>query len=456
MVASIRKLLDTIENKETEKTSYNPKKVFDVRAPVDPFPEKEGGQRISSEKIPLKTPPPPPSAFVDKLEEVVEQSQTIQSVMSVTSEITSNDETKQLNKQSESTTISNTSANKVDQLLDDLISKNRNKITVIGVGGGGCNAITRLSSFHSYKDAILVSVNTDAIHLRDTNSNEKILLGLQLTEGLGAGNDPVIGKAAAEESLESISNIVKQSDMVFVTTGLGGGTGTGAAPVIAREAKASNALVVGICTLPFEMEGEIRAKHAIDGLREFYQACDTVIVIPNEKLMDLVPDLPIGLAFKVADEILVRAVRGIVNLIRTPAYVNVDFADIKQILKQGGSSVIGMGEGEGENRVNDALRESLSNSLLDIQIMDCKAALINITGGPSLSLEEVRSCVQAISQEMGEDSEIIWGTHIDPTLGEKIQVTTILSGVSSPYNLNFETTSSETDQENPQIKSIWD
>jgi len=317
----------------------------------------------------------------------------------------------------------------------------------------------------NFEGALTVSANTDAHHLHDTKSDKKILLGLDLTRGLGAGNDPVIGKAAAEESLEHINPVFDDADMVFVTAGMGGGTGTGAAGVIAAAARRAGALTVGVCTLPFEMEGETRAKHAMEGLQELFSACDTVIVIPNEKLMDLVPNIPISVAFKVADEILVRAVKGIVNLVITPAYVNVDFADIRQVLKRGGTSVIGMGEGEGENRIEDALRESLSNSLLDIQIMDCKAALINIAGGDNLSLKEVRRCVQAISQEMGEESEIIWGTQIDPALGEKIQVTTILSGVSSPYNLHFNLQSEPTEEiaiesqpetDTPKITSIWE
>lgn len=359
---------------------------------------------------------------------------------------------------------STTSSEVMNQRLMDLIGGNKNKIVAVGVGGGGCNAINRLSS-SEFKGALTVAANTDARHLLDVNSDDKILLGEDLTRGLGAGNDPVIGKAAAEESISTIQSVFKDADMAFVTAGMGGGTGTGAACVIANEAKNSGALTVGVCTLPFEMEGETRAKHAMEGLQELFNSCDTVIVIPNEKLMDLVPNLPISLAFKVADEILVRAVKGIVNLVITPAYVNVDFADIRQVLKQGGTSVIGMGEGEGENRIEDALRESLSNSLLDIQIMDCKAALINIAGGDSLSLKEVRRCVQAISQEMGDDSEIIWGTQIDQSLGEKIQVTTILSGVSSPYNLHFDLSSEEktetivshqVETDAPKITSIWE
>ncbi len=360
---------------------------------------------------------------------------------------------------------SDASANRINKILDDLINKKKNRISVIGVGGAGCNAINRLTLTTNISGMTTIAANTDAIHLRDVESDEKIILGLNLTEGLGAGNDPIIGKAAAEESANEIKQVLKNSDMVFVTTGFGGGTGTGAAPIIAQIARSAGALVVGVCTLPFEMEGETRAKYAMVGLQQFYEACDTVIVIPNEKLMQLVPNLPINLAFEVADEILVRAVKGIVNLIVTPAYVNVDFADIRQILKQGGSSVIGMGEGVGENRIDDALRESLSNSLLDIQIMDCNAALINITGGTNLSLDEVRKCVQTISQEMSEDAEIIWGTHINPDLEDKIIVTTILSGVTSPYNIKLYPKTSEEKEENlstdkiieeSSISSIWE
>jgi cell division protein FtsZ len=449
MSKSIRNLLDRLDRDEeiqlaSDEKKIQNKKIFNDRAPEDPVPVRylpeieEGEHEISPENveavhlaIPNIEPPVP------ILEGEIEDQKKTQ--------VSSNPRS--------------TSSNQVDKLLDGLIQKNRNRLVVIGVGGGGCNAINRMFSSNECREVTSVAANTDAIHLRDVSSSEKVILGMELTEGLGAGNDPIIGKAAAEESLPTIGEVVTDSDMVFVTTGMGGGTGTGAAPVIAEAAKRQGALVVGICTLPFEMEGETRAKHAIQGLKEFYKACDTVIVIPNEKLMELVPDLPIGLAFKVSDEILVRAVKGIVNLIITPAYVNVDFADIRQILKQGGSSVIGMGEGEGENRIDDALRESLSNSLLDIQVMDSKAALINIAGGPSLSLEEVRACVHTISQEMGENSEIIWGTHIDPSLGEKIQVTTILSGVSSPYDLNFEIKdefSLRDLEKGASINSVWD
>lgn len=435
MTKSFKSLIDSLEV-NIDQNNQSKIKTFDIRAPVDPVPTPDSFLIPNNEET-----------MVDDSDLYVEGAEAPL-------------ENAFLNTQDIKSEKTSTERSAMDKFLDGIIDENKNKIVVVGVGGGGCNAINRLSKVSTYKDAVLVAANTDAIHLRDIQSTEKILLGLELTRGLGAGNDPIIGKAAAEESVDVINSTLENSDMVFVTTGLGGGTGTGAAPIIANEAKRLGALVVGVCTLPFEMEGEQRAKHSIQGLRELYEACDTVVVIPNEKLMELVPDMPINVAFKVADEILVRAVKGIVNLVKTPAYVNVDFADIRQILKQGGSSVIGMGEGEGENRVNDALRESLSNSLLDIQIMDCKAALINITGGPSLSLEEVQSCVNTISQEMGDDSEIIWGTHIDPSLGEKIQVTTILSGVSSPYNIDFQL--GEIELENlPEIKkhsiqSIWD
>jgi cell division protein FtsZ len=351
------------------------------------------------------------------------------------------------------------SSNKINSALQNLVNRNRNRILVIGVGGAGSNAVNRLH-ITGIKGAITVTANTDAYHLFDVNSHQKVILGENLTEGLGAGNDPVIGRAAAEESHEDLREVVSGADLVFVTAGMGGGTGTGAASVIADIAKDCGALVVGVCTLPFEMEGDVRINHALEGLREFYKACDTVIVIPNEKLLQLAPEMPIDMAFEVADEILIRAVKGIVNLVVTPAFVNVDFADIRQILKRGGSSVIGVGEASGENRIEEAMNESMANNLLDVKIMESRAALINISGGTNLSLEEIQRCVKRISEEIGKGSEIIWGTHIDPNLADKVQVTTILSGVESPYSISFDDVNpNEAWEDEPlrlNFKSIWD
>ncbi len=351
-------------------------------------------------------------------------------------------------------------SDQVDNIIKVLITNNLNKILVFGVGGAGSNAVNRLH-LKGLKGAVSVAANTDAFHLYSTNSNKKLILGKNLTEGLGAGNDPVIGRAAAEESIPEIEELVSGADLVFVQAGMGGGTGTGAAPVIASVAKEQGALVVGVCTLPFEMEGEYKIKNALEGLRELYKSCDTVIVIPNEKLLQLSSDLPLDLAFKVADEILIKAVRGIVNLIKSKAYVNVDFADIRQILTRGGSSVIGVGEGEGEHRVEEAIAEALASNLLDIQISDAKAALIQITGGESLSLDEIKRSVRMITQEIGRGAEIIWGTDKDESLGNKLEVTVILSGVDSPYALDLGeevgNTSSSWDQDAPSVnvKTLW-
>ncbi len=354
------------------------------------------------------------------------------------------------------------SSEAADMEIMKLIGDKEDKILVIGVGGAGSNAVSRLTR-RGIKGAVTVAANTDAFHLLNSVADQKIVLGKELTEGLGAGNDPVIGRAAAEESTEDIRELVRGADMVFIQAGMGGGTGTGAASVIADIARSEGALVVGVCTLPFEMEGEERVHNALEGLKELYSTCDTVIVIPNQKLLQIDPTLPIDMAFKIADEILIKAVQGIVNLVTTPAYVNVDFADIRQILKRGGSSVIGVGEGEGPDRIEDALRESLAYSLLDIQIMDAKAALIHIAGGETLSLEEIQRCVRAVTNEIGKDAHIIWGTHIDKSLGSKVEVTIILSGVDSPYSISFDGIDPNQgwDEEgfelqSPPIKTIWD
>ncbi len=353
------------------------------------------------------------------------------------------------------------SSTKVNSVIQELLKKKNDKILAIGVGGAGSNAVSRLAK-KGIQGAITVAANTDAYHLLNVEADLKLILGADLTEGLGAGSDPIIGKAAAEESEEDIRELVRDADLVFVQAGLGGGTGTGAAPVIAEIARSEGALVVGVCTLPFEMEGEERVTNAIDGLKELYSTCDTVIVIPNQKLLLIDQTLPLDTAFKVADEILIRAVQGIVNLVRTAAYVNVDFADIRQVLKAGGSSVIGVGEGEGPTRVEDALRESLAYSLLDIQIMDAKAALIHIAGGDTLSLEEIQRCVKTVTNELGRGAKVIWGSHIDPSLGPKVELTIILSGVESPYTSEMpektipEDYTEDISLQSPQIKTIWD
>ncbi len=333
----------------------------------------------------------------------------------------------------DSTVNSKYGSDKVDEMLRGIVDGNPKKILVFGVGGGGSNAVNRLA-LTGVEDVVTIAANTDAYHLLDMNTQQKLILGIDLTEGNGAGNDPIIGEAAAEETREEIKEIVHGADMVFVTTGLGGGTGTGAAPVIAEIAKESGSLVVGVCTLPFEMEGDYRINNAFEGLKRFYNSCDTVIVIPNEKLLKLAPNIPVELAFEVVDEVLIRAVKGIINLIINPAFVNVDLADIRSILKKRGTSVIGLGEASGPNRVEDALNESLAHNLLEARISGCKGALIHITGGPDLVLEEIKNAVTNISDEIGSGAEIIWGTHIDPNMRDTVQVTTILSGVESPYD----------------------
>ena len=351
-------------------------------------------------------------------------------------------------------------ASSVDDLIQGIIEETSNKIIVVGVGGGGSNAVNRLERTGVNK-AIVVAANTDAYHLFEMKTKKKLPIGLQLTNGNGAGNDPLIGEAAALESQEDIEKIVSGADLVFVATGLGGGTGTGAAPIIAKIARDTGALVVGVCTLPFSMEGDVRIKNAFEGLRKLYDSCDTVIVIPNEKLLELAPEMSIDYAFEVVDEVLIRAVRGIIALVSKQGFVNVDFADIRQVLKKGGTSVIGLGESKpddtSENRVETALQESLAYNLLEARITECQAALIFITGGENLSLNEINRCIKNISDEIGHQAEIIWGTNVDPGLGNVVQVTTILSGVESPYTVGMGRKDMHPEKVEDQaiVNSIW-
>ncbi len=330
----------------------------------------------------------------------------------------------------------------IERLLDEVIERNQNRILAIGVGGAGTNAVNRL---YGMEGASSICMNTDAKHLKQVRSHEKVLLGLKLTRGLGAGNDPAIGRAAADESENIIQKHVMESDLCFVTAGLGGGTGTGAAPVVCKIASEARALVVAIVTLPFNAEGPIREQYARDGLAKLHEVADTVVVIPNQNLLKIAPNLPIKLAFKVADEILIRAVKAITSLITEGGFVNVDFADIRRVLKIGGSAVIGVGEAEGEDRIELAVADAINNALLDVDISEARSALINVTASEDIQIEEVAKCFQIVADEISPGAEIIWGTNTED-IGDRVQVTVILSGVKTPYH-----------EENAKpIAPIWD
>ncbi|MBU1129322.1 MAG: cell division protein FtsZ, partial [Nanoarchaeota archaeon] len=275
----------------------------------------------------------------------------------------------------------------MDQELAELLKKQSAKIKVIGVGGGGGNSLSRMREI-GIKGGELIAINTDAQDLLYANADHKILIGRELTQGLGAGSNPKVGQEAAHESESEIKKKISGSDMVFITCGLGGGTGTGAAPVVAEIAKKSGALTIGVVTMPFTIEGKKRLENAEYGLERMENIVDTLIVIPNDKLLDLAPDLPLQTAFKVADEILTNAVKGTTELVTKAGLVNLDFADIRAVMTNGGVSLIGMGESDSQHRAIEAVEKALINPLLDADVSNATGALVNIIGGSDMSLDE--------------------------------------------------------------------
>ena len=318
----------------------------------------------------------------------------------------------------------------IDRELEELLKKQSAKIKVIGVGGGGNNSLSRMREI-GIKGGELIAVNTDAQDLLYANADQKILIGKELTQGLGAGSNPQIGQEAAKESESEIKKKISGSDMIFITCGMGGGTGTGAAPEIAKMAKKQNALTIGIVTLPFTIEGQKRIENATLGLEKMESIVDTLIVIPNDKLLELAPDLPLHTAFKIADEILTNAVKGITELVTTSGLVNLDFADVRAVMVGGGVSLIGMGEGDSEHRATEAVEKAIQNPLLDVNISNAKGALINIIGGPNMSLDECKLIIKEVGDKLSSDAKIIWGAQISPDMEKAIRVLLIVTGVKS-------------------------
>jgi cell division protein FtsZ len=330
----------------------------------------------------------------------------------------------------------------VDEELLEILEKKRTAIKVLGVGGGGGNTITRMSEV-GISGAELVAINTDAQDLLCTMSDKKFLIGKEITGGLGAGADPTVGREAAKESESDLKQLLQGADMVFITCGLGGGTGTGAAPVIANIAKKVDALTVAVVTLPFSIEGKQRMENAMDGLELLEDSVDTLIVIPNDKLLEIAPDLPLHTAFKVADEILTNAVKGIAEMVTKPGLINLDFADIRAVMKGGGVAMIGVGESDSENRAVESVEKSINNPLLDVDISGAKGALINVVGGPSMTLEESRLVVETVSNKLDPDAKIIWGAQISEDMHETMRVMLIVTGVKSPQIFGREKTISD-------------
>ena len=318
----------------------------------------------------------------------------------------------------------------IDKELEEIVNKQKAKIRVFGVGGSGGNTLTRIKEV-GIKGAVTIGVNTDAQDLLYTSADDKILIGRELTQGNGAGSNPKIGEEAAHESEHQLKERVTGADMIFITCGLGGGTGTGAAPVIAELARKAGILTIGVVTLPFSIEGNKRYENAMYGLERLESFVDTLVVIPNDKLLELAPELPMHTAFKIADEILTNAVKGTTELVTKPGLVNLDFADIKAIMCGGGVSLIGVGESDSQERAMEAVEKALENPLLDVDVQGATGALVNIMGGNDLSLKEAKQVIEAISQKLSPDAKLIWGAQISEDMEKTLKVMLIVTGVKS-------------------------
>jgi cell division protein FtsZ len=314
-----------------------------------------------------------------------------------------------------------------------LVQSLRIKITIMGCGGGGSNTIRRLAQA-GVSGATLVACNSDARHLLSIVAPNKILLGKATTKGLGAGAIPEIGARAAEESSEEIRKYVQNANIVFVTAGMGGGTGTGSAPVVAENAKRYGALVIGVTTLPFKAEGRLRMENALRGLSRLREYCDTTIVIQNDKLLEIVPKLPIEAAFKVADEVLMQAIKGITEVLTKPGLVNVDFNDIMTIMKSAGLAMIGIGEsGSDDDRVTEAVNDAMATPMLgEVDLHEAKGVLVRVVGGPDMTVTEAEKAASLVSSKVNPRARIIWGCSVENEMQGKVKVLVVITGVRTP------------------------
>jgi len=308
------------------------------------------------------------------------------------------------------------------------------KIMVVGAGGAGCNSINRLARA-GIKGAELVAINTDRLHLTTiSEAAKKVLIGASITRGLGAGGYPEVGAKCADASREALEKILENADLVFLTAGMGGGTGTGAAPIIGEIARKQGAIVISIVTYPFALE-RARLEKADAGLEALKPNSDTIIVIDNNRLVQIVPNLPIDQAFNVADEIIARAVRGITETITTPSLINLDFADVRAVMSNGGVSMIAVGEAKGPNRAKEVVQNTLNHALLDVDYTGATGVLLHITGGPDMTLGECNQIGEALTERVDPNATVIWGARIDPNFEGRIEAIAIFTGISSPYVL---------------------
>ena len=324
-----------------------------------------------------------------------------------------------------------------DAELLKFIESTKPRIYVVGAGGSGCNTMSRMHDM-KIEGAKLIAMNTDVQHLVKMRADKKILLGKKATKGMGAGSNPALGEAAAKESAEEIKASIADGMMVFITCGMGGGTGTGSAHVIAEQAKAAGALTIAVVTLPFTSEGKIRMQNALEGLDKLRKHADTVIVIPNDKLLSIVPDLPLNTAFKVSDEVLAGAVKGIAELVTKAGLVNLDFADLRTILTSAGCAVVGIGEASVEAKPDQraliAVDTAMNSPLLDVDISTANRALINVTGGEDMTLKEAELIVSEVSKRIDPSSHIIWGARIEKLAKKSsIRVLAVIAGAKFPH-----------------------
>jgi cell division protein FtsZ len=321
--------------------------------------------------------------------------------------------------------------------------ENPAQIKVLGIGGGGSNAVNRMIE-QGIQGVEFIAINTDAQALMLSNAPQRLRIGDKLTKGLGAGGHPEVGEKAAQESSEEVKALLKNADMIFVTCGMGGGTGTGAAPVLARIAREGGALTIGVVTRPFTFEGNRRRQTADEGIKRLKESVDTLIVIPNDRLLQIVDKkASIQQAFRVADDVLRQGIQGISELITIPGLINLDFADVRAVMSEGGAALMAIGQASGENRAQTAAEQAIHSALLDVSIDGAQGILFNVTGGPDLSLYEVNEAAQIIQRTADPNANIIFGAVIDPNMKDGIRITVIATGFDTPRETKPPVTSEE-------------
>ncbi len=317
-----------------------------------------------------------------------------------------------------------------DAELIEVLKGLKTNIKIFGCGGSGSNTISRIME-EGIQGADTIAANTDAQHLLLTQASKKILLGKRTTRGLGAGAIPQIGEMSAREVEREINEAVEGSDIVFVTAGMGGGTGTGAAPVVAEVAKNAGSLVISVVTTPFASEGAMRKENALWGLERLKKNSDTIVIIPNDKLLEIVPRMPLNEAFRFADEILMKAIKGLTELVTKPGLVNLDFNDLKTVMKDGGTAMIGMGQSGSQDRAIEAAKKALNSPLLDLDISTVTSAIVSVTGSSNMSVEEAHAVLEEVKKKINPNARIIWGARIDETMKNDIKVLAILVGAKN-------------------------